>query len=233
MLALDFNGPLAAVVFQKSDSLYTALQEEPRDGSELFMIDQLLRLQGKTKLSELEVIFVNRGPGSFIATRTALAFANTIKILYEKISLLGLNLLEILAFDFYLHEYQEDKEVKIAVAIPLHREKAAIQSFHFLEGGQYLSLHDPEVIEPQNYEALNRVLNSDKVGKNLLLGEYWKEIKKWPNSIPDKRKIVISSSRLESLPLERAKILLEIGKKILNLNNFSSFIEPLYLVSPV
>jgi len=157
ILSFDTTNNLAstAVISNGQFLSYNTTENSSQQAEKLFsLIDETLK-QAKLGLSDIDIVSVTNGPGSFTGVRIGLAAALGMQI-YSKAKFIALTNFQVLAF--YAKEKSINKD--ITVALDARREQVYLQNF----SAQLQELNEAKLLDRQNLD-LN--INSFLIGDGL------------------------------------------------------------------
>lgn len=158
ILAINTSGMTAQLALQVDDKKYFSELDASMKHSENLLpeIEKLL-LKAKLKLSQLEYLAVNVGPGSFTGLRISSATAKALLLTQKNLKAVKINSFEILANNFF--ESNSEKSVNIVLN--------ALSGLYFvseIDRANYIT--EPKMINKSELNSFSNIV-SDELIENV------------------------------------------------------------------
>lgn len=155
ILAINTSNMTAQLALQVDDkNFFSELDASMKHSENLLPEIEKLLLKANLKLSELEFLAVNVGPGSFTGLRISIATAKAMLLTQKNLRAIKLNSFEILANNFF--ENNQDEKINIAIN--------ALSGLYFTsEIDKQLNFSDPKMIEKQELNNFNNIVTDTEI----------------------------------------------------------------------
>lgn len=155
ILAINTSNMTAQLALQVDDKkFFSELDASMKHSENLLPEIENLLLKANLKLSELEFLAVNVGPGSFTGLRISIATAKALLLTQKNLKAIKLNSFEILANNFF--EKNQDEKISIILN--------ALSGLYFTsEIDRQLNFNEPKMIEKQELNSLNNIVSDAEI----------------------------------------------------------------------